>query len=538
MKKYFFLLLILVLASTASAYYSQNGAWEGRTRIDHYGQEPTAGAIDTDYVSGGLHPVTADYNALFTGYIGAFDLENVTEEPDIGLTKLGFPDPVNSGSQLNYTIVVTNNGAGNATNVTVVETYPAGVVFHSASPPPDLGTNNTWSLGNLTPAQSVTINITVNVTLLSGTLNNTVNATYQNSTGGTLTAGASQSTTVLPSGAPLIQITKTGPASVQQGENFNYTITISNTGSTNASNVTINETYPAGTVFVGADPAPDIGDNYWELGNISAGNSTTIKIELTAPGTAGTITNTANATFQNATGALFTTGTTEQTNVRSEPSRRVTGGGGGGGGGGTPGLTGRTFTKDTNPYKAQVAKADKILFMVNTQVHQVMINNIAYGAVTLTVSSTPQRFTIRQGSSQPVDVNGDGRTDVTVHVDYIAQNQALLTLETTEQPAFRFPTPAPREEKAEPAREEPEILKDVKIEEVVLDERPAEKEEKISVDKGRFFLLGGMLLALLGGILLISRVGKGKKKPKPQKYLDAAEEYQKELDRIKRKYGL
>ncbi len=116
----------------------------------------------------------------------------------ITVAKTSDPDPVGINSQLNYTITVTAGGNGTSFNVTVNDTYPAGIVFNSAQPTPLTGTNNSWILGNLTNGTIILINITMNVTSLSdGTvLTNRVNVTYQNETSGNLSVAASAFTTV------------------------------------------------------------------------------------------------------------------------------------------------------------------------------------------------------------------------------------------------------------------------------------------------------------------------------------------------------
>jgi uncharacterized repeat protein (TIGR01451 family) len=87
----------------------------------------------------------------------------------------GTPDPVAVNDQLTYTLIVRNNGPGNANGVTVTSTLPSGVTFESAtvSPGSCSGTSTlTCSLGTLAngASRSVTIVVTVNVT---GVLTNT-----------------------------------------------------------------------------------------------------------------------------------------------------------------------------------------------------------------------------------------------------------------------------------------------------------------------------------------------------------------------------
>jgi hypothetical protein len=116
----------------------------------------------------------------------------------ITLTKTDSPDPVNESSQLNYTIVI-NVTNGNATNITLIDTYPPQVSFVSASPSPTSG-NNTFFIGNLSEGQYIQVNITVLVPggLSNGTvINNTANITFFNLTGGFFSAQVVESTTVV-----------------------------------------------------------------------------------------------------------------------------------------------------------------------------------------------------------------------------------------------------------------------------------------------------------------------------------------------------
>jgi uncharacterized repeat protein (TIGR01451 family) len=52
---------------------------------------------------------------------------------DVGITKIGSPEPVLSGATLTYTLTVTNNGPQTGTGVTVVDTLPTQVTYVSSS---------------------------------------------------------------------------------------------------------------------------------------------------------------------------------------------------------------------------------------------------------------------------------------------------------------------------------------------------------------------------------------------------------------------
>jgi len=64
---------------------------------------------------------------------------------------------------LNYTIIYTNTGDICLSEVVITESYPEGVEFISASPAPDPGTNNRWTIGDLPVAATGKIIVTVRV---------------------------------------------------------------------------------------------------------------------------------------------------------------------------------------------------------------------------------------------------------------------------------------------------------------------------------------------------------------------------------------
>ncbi|HLF54483.1 MAG TPA: right-handed parallel beta-helix repeat-containing protein [Candidatus Nanoarchaeia archaeon] len=122
------------------------------------------------------------------------------------VNKTDNPDPVNISGTLNYTIFI-NASKGNATNITVNDTYPSQVIFISSEPTADSGTNNHFSIGNLTENQTFRVNISVliNDTTANGTIiTNRANVSFTNETGSRLNTTAIEMTTVI---VPTINIT-------------------------------------------------------------------------------------------------------------------------------------------------------------------------------------------------------------------------------------------------------------------------------------------------------------------------------------------
>jgi uncharacterized repeat protein (TIGR01451 family) len=88
---------------------------------------------------------------------------NVAIQPEVELEKSGLPAIVAPGGNVTYTIKYKNTGTVPLHDVVITEHYPKGVTFISASPAPDAGTNNVWTIGTLLPGESGTIVIKVKV---------------------------------------------------------------------------------------------------------------------------------------------------------------------------------------------------------------------------------------------------------------------------------------------------------------------------------------------------------------------------------------
>lgn len=140
----------------------------------------------------------------FAGGVFVFNVSSFTSYSSIeqgtnaSFAKSDSSDPVAAEANLTYALTV-NVTDGTAFNSTVVEAYSESVLFLNASPAPDNGTNNTWSLGDINQSQVVVINITVQV---AGALNNgsvlvnNASLAFQNGTGSSFVLNVSENTTV------------------------------------------------------------------------------------------------------------------------------------------------------------------------------------------------------------------------------------------------------------------------------------------------------------------------------------------------------
>lgn len=108
---------------------------------------------------GGTGDAVSDNVDYYPWYI---DEEQTTLFNAITLTKTG-PTTANKGNDIPYTITYKNKGPIEVTNIVITEDYPPEVEYVSATPEPDTGTNNQWTIGTLAPGGEDTISVTVHL---------------------------------------------------------------------------------------------------------------------------------------------------------------------------------------------------------------------------------------------------------------------------------------------------------------------------------------------------------------------------------------
>jgi uncharacterized repeat protein (TIGR01451 family) len=151
----------------------------------------------------------------------------------------------------------------------------------------------TWSLGTLSAAASGSVQLVVRVVtpLANGTI--IANDTYAIDSDQTAPlAGASVSTTV--NSVPVLSVGKSGaPDPVSAGSNITYTLTYNNTGTADATGVTITDAIPANTAFVSATGAFSISGGVvtWTIGTLGAGvtGSVQLVVQVASPLANGTV---------------------------------------------------------------------------------------------------------------------------------------------------------------------------------------------------------------------------------------------------------
>ncbi len=177
----------------------------------------------------------------------------IPKPPALNLSMADYPNPVNPGGELTYTLSYRNKG-GNALGATIDVSYDSNVDFISADPAPDEGTVNHWTLGELVGGGSGTIKVTARVksSVPDGAL--LISSAKLSSEGGEFSQDAA--ITKVLSKAPALLVEKTtSDRFIRPGGFLNYTITYQNSGDKEATNVTVTDIVDSNLNF---DPAISI----------------------------------------------------------------------------------------------------------------------------------------------------------------------------------------------------------------------------------------------------------------------------------------
>ncbi len=217
---------------------------------------------------------------------------------DLAITKDAISATVVAGELITYTLVVTNNGPGTATDVEVVDSLPDGLTWVSATPSQGLCDSGVVCLlgsmvfeGTPTAVATATITIVarVNSDVAAGTtLTNT--AFVQASQPDPDPGDNLSDVPVDVSGVADLEVTKSGSLDpLVAGELLAYTIVITNHGPSDAANVVVTDTLPAGVTVDSSDACfSDVGGNrlVCTLSSLAAGESTSLGIVVSVPPTA------------------------------------------------------------------------------------------------------------------------------------------------------------------------------------------------------------------------------------------------------------
>jgi uncharacterized repeat protein (TIGR01451 family) len=204
---------------------------------------------------------------------------------DLSLTKTG-PISVTVGDQFSYELVVHNDGASDATGVTVSDTLPTQVNYLGDSYGCSLNSGTlTCDVGDMAAGLTLTITVQVEAAVYGTAFNS---ADVSGIEYDPAPENNSDSTSTFISQSDL-SIEKSGPSSVTVFEVFEYTLNVTNNGPGDALSAVVTDTLPAAFVFVFSDPScTDTGGNniVCDLGTLDALESVSIVLTVysTQPG--------------------------------------------------------------------------------------------------------------------------------------------------------------------------------------------------------------------------------------------------------------
>ena len=241
--------------------------------------------------------------AAYAGGSDAFvaKLSPASGQTDLAVGITASPDPVKPGSNITYTISVTNHGPDAVAGAFLSDElgHRETTFITSASPRPrpaggaDSGLHSSQIPAGGTAQVQVTVRLdTPSFTTANGggqTLNtatvvgdrpdsNTTNNTF------TYTAEAGSLSADLA-----LHVTLT-PLTIVTGQNFVYNLNVTNNGPDDAQNVVLTETLPPSASFLSANPAPTTSQSNvltFNLGTVPSGQTVTVRLmmsPLTNPG--------------------------------------------------------------------------------------------------------------------------------------------------------------------------------------------------------------------------------------------------------------
>ena len=221
---------------------------EATVRIQVTVEDSAAGSIITNSASCHYQPSGSEpCQAAVSTRVG----------PTVGFA-LSFPEEVFFPSPIRYDIVVANHGAEPATGVTLRDTLPVGVTLLSSTT--DTCTEDrgvlTCNLGDLAPRDEAEVSIEVSPQTANTTLTNLVEVFSDHTASITEVA----STRVEPPREGLF-LERTVPArKVNPGDSFGYTLTVTNAGLDQKTNVDVSVDVKLGDVMAGAARVQISGD--------------------------------------------------------------------------------------------------------------------------------------------------------------------------------------------------------------------------------------------------------------------------------------
>ncbi len=231
------------------------------------------------------------------------NLANTTlRRPALTLSKSNSPEgTVAPGDEITYTLTLTNDGTGQATNVEVTDAVPANTTYvggsctGGASCGPS-GSDMVWTVGDIPAFSTVTLTfkVTANTGLPIGTYTLPNSAAATSSNAGSPSSNTVTNTLLVEPELTIVKIqtsnsSKNGEGIVMPGNTITYTLIINNVSPTvAATTISVADVVPEYTTYVansctggnscGTDGS---GNLVWNITSLAAGSSATLTFQAT-----------------------------------------------------------------------------------------------------------------------------------------------------------------------------------------------------------------------------------------------------------------
>lgn len=246
--------------------------------------------------------ITAYGNNLFIDHVQIYD---GTAAADLVLALSDSPDPVMGGSNLTYSVVVSNAGPATAGDVVLTNRWPAGATLVSTAVSQGSWVTNgetvVVDLGSLASGATATATLVVQPSG-GGIVTNMTEVAAATWDPQPANNRATAITQVSPADLVLTLVDSPDPVAV--GSNLTYSVGVSNAGPATAEGVVLTNRWPAGAILVSAEAS----QGSWttngetvvvEIGSLAAGAfaTATLVVQPTATGIATNIAGLGATTF-------------------------------------------------------------------------------------------------------------------------------------------------------------------------------------------------------------------------------------------------
>ncbi|MFA5667606.1 MAG: DUF2341 domain-containing protein [Balneolaceae bacterium] len=225
--------------------------------------------------------------------------------PDLSIVKSVNNSTPIEGETITYTLTVTNPGEYIATDVRVTDVLPTGLTFVSstASQGHYNSVTGIWLVGNFaagdTSSATLYINATVDTGTLGSVIDNTASITDLNEIDPVLANNSSTAgITVIPEAADIAVTAIASNSNPIEGEYMSFTVSVTNNGPKDATNLKILNQIPSGILFQNSTASVGTytsSTGVWDIGNLANGTSAslTLNVQINANTEGNTINNTA-----------------------------------------------------------------------------------------------------------------------------------------------------------------------------------------------------------------------------------------------------